>query len=191
MVAESGRGRIIFVDKAGEVVGAFPLSLDRPDAHHDTRLVRVTPKDTFLVAHENDGVVREYDRRGAVLWTFDVPLFGRDRAPGHGLEAHGDQCFDCYCRLWLPNAITVNNDNLNETLRPTLDCPKLKSYNLKVYNRWGEQLWESSNKNEEWDAIYKGEPVQAGVYFWIVNWRGIVNGQLERFDDKGVLHVIH
>ncbi|MDB4160907.1 gliding motility-associated C-terminal domain-containing protein [Bacteroidia bacterium] len=97
---------------------------------------------------------------------------------------------DCYCRLWLPNAITVNNDNLNETLRPTLDCPKLKSYNLKVYNRWGEQLWESSNKNEEWDAIYKGEPVQAGVYFWIVNWRGIVNGQLERFDDKGVLHVI-
>ena len=97
---------------------------------------------------------------------------------------------DCYCRLWLPNAITVNNDNLNETLRPTLDCPKLKSYNLKVYNRWGEQLWESSNKNEEWNAIYKGEPVQAGVYFWIVNWRGIVNGQLERFDDKGVLHVI-
>ena len=97
---------------------------------------------------------------------------------------------DCYCRLWLPNAITVNNDNLNETLRPTLDCPKLKSYNLKVYNRWGEQLWECSNRDEEWDATYKGEAVQPGVYFWIVNWRGIVNGQLERFDDKGVLHVI-
>jgi len=109
MVAESGRGRIIFVDKAGEVVGAFPLSLDRPDAHHDTRLVRVTPKDTFLVAHENDGVVREYDRSGAVLWTFDVPLFGRDRAPGHGLEAHGDQCFEAIRRSDGDTLITTGN----------------------------------------------------------------------------------
>jgi gliding motility-associated-like protein len=97
---------------------------------------------------------------------------------------------DCYCRLWLPNAITVNNDNLNETLRPTLDCPKLQSYNLQVYNRWGEQLWESSNINEQWDATYKGKAVQSGVYFWIVNWKGILNGQLEQFNDNGVLHVL-
>ena len=97
---------------------------------------------------------------------------------------------DCYCRLWLPNGITVNNDNLNETFRPTLDCPKLKSYNLGIYNRWGEQLWESCDINEEWDATYKSEPVPIGVYFWIVSWRGMVNGQVKRFNKKGVLHVI-
>ncbi len=93
MVAESGRGRVIFVDSLGAVVGGFPLTLDQPDPHHDTRLVRVTPTGTFLVAHEKDGVVREYDREGSVVWTFDVPLFDRERAPGHGPEAHGDQCF--------------------------------------------------------------------------------------------------
>jgi len=93
MVAESGRGRLVFVDRAGTLAGAFPLRLDHPDPHHDTRLVRVTPAGTFLVAHENDGVVREYDRSGAVVWTFAVPLFGQDRAAGHGPEGHGNQCF--------------------------------------------------------------------------------------------------
>ncbi len=93
MVAESGRGRVAFVDPDGVVVEAFDLTLDQPDPHHDTRLVRVTPAGTFLVAHEKDGVVREYDREGSVLWTFDVPLFDQEPAPGHGPEAHGDQCF--------------------------------------------------------------------------------------------------
>ena len=93
MVAESGRGRVAFVGSDGEVVEAFDLTLDQPDPHHDTRLVRATPSGTFLVAHERDGVVREYDRKGSVVWTFDVPLFDQERAPGHGPEAHGDQCF--------------------------------------------------------------------------------------------------
>jgi len=97
---------------------------------------------------------------------------------------------DCFCSVWLPNAITVNGDNLNETLKPTIDCPKLRSYGLKVYNRWGEKLWESSDINENWDATFKEKNVQSGVYFWIANWSGIENGQLERFADKGVLHVI-
>lgn len=98
MVAESGRGRVAFVDAFGVVVGSFELTLDAPHAHHDTRLVRPTPTGTFLVAHENDGVVREYDREGRVVWTFDVPLFGGEPRPGHGFEAHGDQAF-CAVRL--------------------------------------------------------------------------------------------
>lgn len=97
---------------------------------------------------------------------------------------------DCYCRVWLPSAITANGDNLNETLRPTLDCPKLETYNLKVYNRWGEQLWESTDTQDQWDATYKGKPVQSGVYFWLVQWSGIENGLVEPFVEKGILHVI-
>lgn len=97
---------------------------------------------------------------------------------------------DCYCRVWLPNALTPNADNLNETLQPTLDCPKLETYNLKVYNRWGEQVWESSDASESWDVNYKGKAVQSGVYFWVAQWSGVANGLVERFADKGILHVI-
>ena len=93
MVAESGRSRIVFVDGAGKVVHSFPLQVSRQDAHRDTRLVRLTPAGTFLVAHEGDGVVREYTRAGEVIWSFDVPLFEKPRADGHGFEAHGNQVF--------------------------------------------------------------------------------------------------
>ena len=109
MVAESGRGRVVFVDRSGEVAGEFALTLDRPDPHHDTRLVRPTPAGTFLVAHENDGVVREYDREGAVVWSFDVPLFGRERAPGHGPEGHGNQCFAAVRRADGDTLVTTGN----------------------------------------------------------------------------------
>lgn len=93
MVAESGRSRIVFVDEAGQVTGSFPLEVTRSDAHRDTRLVRPTPSGTFLVAHEGDGVIREYTREGEVVWSFEVPLFDRPRAGGHGFDAHGNQAF--------------------------------------------------------------------------------------------------
>lgn len=93
MVAESGRARLAFVDDQGRVARSFPLTVTNPHVHHDTRLVRPTADNTFLVAHEKDGVVREYDRNGQVVWTFEVPLFDRDRAPGHGHGAHGNQVF--------------------------------------------------------------------------------------------------
>lgn len=104
MVAESGRGRVAFVDSSGAVLGSFSLTLDRPHPHHDTRLVRPTGKGTFLVAHERDGVVREYDREGRVVWSFDVPLFDEEPRGGHGFDAFGDQVF---CALRLPGGDTL------------------------------------------------------------------------------------
>lgn len=93
MIAESGPARIIEVDRAGRLLRAVPLQVDRPDPHHDTRLVRKTGAGTWLVAHEADGVVREYDSQGAVVWSFDVPLFEREPAAGNAFDAWGDQVF--------------------------------------------------------------------------------------------------
>ncbi|NNJ56294.1 MAG: hypothetical protein HKP14_09185, partial [Bacteroidia bacterium] len=98
---------------------------------------------------------------------------------------------DCFCTLYLPNALTVNNDGLNETLNPIFDCPKLITFKLEVYNKWGERLWETTDQNSEWDATFKGKPVQDGVYFWVAQWSGIENGLQQRSTDKGILHVFH
>ena len=87
LIAESGRRRLIWVDREGRLLHQVPLWVERPDAHHDTRLVRTTPAGTVLVAHEADGVVREYDREGRVVWSYGVPLFGQEPAPGHGPQS--------------------------------------------------------------------------------------------------------
>jgi hypothetical protein len=96
LIAESGRRRLIWVDREGRLLHQAALQVDRPDAHHDTRLVRSTPTGTVLVAHEADGVVREYDRDGQVVWSYAVPLFGQEARPGHGPSAHGNQVFGAW-----------------------------------------------------------------------------------------------
>ena len=66
MVAESGNRRLVEVDRQGEVQHEIPLEVEQPNWHKDTRLVRRTAADTYLVAHESDGAVREYERDGNV-----------------------------------------------------------------------------------------------------------------------------
>ena len=39
-------------------------------------------------------------------------------------------------------------------------------FNLSVYNRWGEALWQSTNPENQWDFIYKNTLLQAGTYFY-------------------------
>jgi hypothetical protein len=93
MIAESGPPRIIEVDADGRLRKEVRLKVLSPHVHHDTRLARKLPSGNYLVCHEQDGAVREYDGDGRVVWEFDVPLFGNARKPGHGVEAFGNQCF--------------------------------------------------------------------------------------------------
>lgn len=94
MIAESGPARIIEVDRDGKLLHEIELKVNRPNAHSDTRLVRKLPTGNYLVCHEADGAVREYDSAGNnVVWDFDVPLFGKPPQPGHGPEAFGNQTF--------------------------------------------------------------------------------------------------
>jgi outer membrane protein assembly factor BamB len=100
MIAESGPGRIIEIDRDGKLLHEVKLQVDHPHPHTDTRLVRKLSSGNYLVCHEGDGVVREYDATGKVAWEFDVPLFDQEPRPGHGPEAFGDKCF---AAVRLPN----------------------------------------------------------------------------------------
>jgi len=94
MIAESGIGRIIEINRDGKLLREIPLVLDKPNAHSDTRLVRSSGAGSYLVAHEADGKVREYDRKtGNVIWEFEVPMFGKSAKNGHGPEAFGNRLF--------------------------------------------------------------------------------------------------
>ena len=94
MIAESGTARIIEVDREGNLRNEIGLTVNHPNPHSDTRLVRKLGNGNYLVAHEADGMIREYDgRTGAVVWVYDVPLFGKAPKAGHGPDAFGDQAF--------------------------------------------------------------------------------------------------
>ena len=115
MVAESGNGRLVEVDKNGRVVHEVALTVEKPNPHRDTRMARKLDNGNYLVCHEGDGKVREYDRNGKVVWTYALDLAGRPRAPGHGPEGHGTEVFGA---IRLPNGNTLiaggNNNRVIE-----------------------------------------------------------------------------
>jgi hypothetical protein len=93
MIAESGRGRIIEVDAAGKTLKEIKLTLKSPHPHRDTRLVRKTDAGTYLVAHEGDKVVREYDAAGKTIWEYEAgtQVYSAIRlANGNTLVGSGD-----------------------------------------------------------------------------------------------------
>jgi len=94
MIAESGRARIIEINRAGEIQKEVKLKVLNPHPHTDTRLARKLRNGNYLACHESDGTVREYrGSDGAVIWEYEVPMFGKKEKGGHGLEAYGNRCF--------------------------------------------------------------------------------------------------
>ena len=93
MIAESGPARIIEIDRTGKLLHEIKLKVEHPHPHTDTRLARQLENGHYLVCHEGDGAVREYDHDGQVTWEYPVPLFGLAPKPGHGPEAYGNKCF--------------------------------------------------------------------------------------------------
>lgn len=93
MIAESGPGRIIEIDRNGKLLKEIKLKILHPHPHTDTRLARKLSTGNYLVCHEGDGVVREYSDKGDVVWEYEVPMFGKEPQGGHGPEAWGNKCF--------------------------------------------------------------------------------------------------
>jgi len=89
MIAESGVGRIIEVDKDGKIHAAIKL---KPGGTQNTRMARKLDNGNYLVCAENPGVVGEYNRNSEVVWEFPIKtrVFGATRLRnGNTLIASG------------------------------------------------------------------------------------------------------
>ncbi|MEZ4804823.1 MAG: gliding motility-associated C-terminal domain-containing protein [Bacteroidia bacterium] len=54
---------------------------------------------------------------------------------------------------FLPNAFTPNGNNLNELYKPVA-TPYIHYYQMEIFNRWGEKLFETSDISQGWDGTY-------------------------------------
>jgi gliding motility-associated-like protein len=68
--------------------------------------------------------------------------------------------------LFLPNAFTPNGDGLNDRFGPTGTTGP--GYHLRVYNRWGELVFETSDPTDGWDGRHHGEWVQEEMFVWVM-----------------------
>lgn len=76
----------------------------------------------------------------------------------------------CGCDMWYPNIFTPNNDGLNEDFGPVDICNNVSDYCLKIYNRWGESVFETSDVNGTWNGALLNKKIIEGTYFWVASW---------------------
>lgn len=67
----------------------------------------------------------------------------------------------------LPNAFSPNGDGLNDFLHAKVGSD-VKYFNLHVYDRWGNRVYQSDNPKMEWDGTFKGSFLPLGVYTYVV-----------------------
>ena len=68
--------------------------------------------------------------------------------------------------FYAPNAFTPTQDGLNETWLPKGIGIDEKDYDLYIYNRWGELVWQTSVWGTGWDGKVKGQLAPDGIYVW-------------------------
>ncbi|MBL7812351.1 MAG: gliding motility-associated C-terminal domain-containing protein [Bacteroidetes bacterium] len=87
--------------------------------------------------------------------------------------------------IFVPNAFTPDGNGLNDRFLPS--SGGLKTYDLRIYNRWGEKVFETRNTELGWDGLYKEKPAQEGVYVWAVRYTDFRD---KVYEAKGTLHLL-
>jgi gliding motility-associated-like protein len=94
---------------------------------------------------------------------------------------------NCDCKILVPNAFSPNGDGNNDRYEIRADCSKLITFELYIYNRYGQQVFQSSNINTSWDGQFKGAPADAGTYFFYLKYKA---SDAEAIERKGSIDLI-
>ena len=74
-------------------------------------------------------------------------------------------------QMFVPNTISVDGNGLNDEFKPILTLPDLVTkYNLQIYNRWGQLIYETNNQYDSWNGTFRGDKVQIGTYTWKIQF---------------------
>lgn len=95
----------------------------------------------------------------------------------------------CDCEVAVPTAFSPNNDGKNDffgVIRSE-NCP-VNGYILRIFNRWGQLVFESYEADKQWDGNFEGAPAAQDVYFYYIQ---LNKGSGEhRFQKKGDLMLL-
>jgi len=73
---------------------------------------------------------------------------------------------------FIPNTFTPDYDEHNQYFRPVFTAGfDPYDFNMKIFNRWGEIIWESNDSVVGWDGTYNGKLVQDGTYAWKIEFK--------------------
>lgn len=79
---------------------------------------------------------------------------------------------------YIPNSFTPNGDADNQLFQPVFTTGfDPQNYEIKIYNRWGEVIWESYDALAAWDGTYEGKLSPSETYLWVVRFKTIYSDE--------------
>lgn len=90
--------------------------------------------------------------------------------------------------FFIPNTFTPNNDGLNDLFGPVFSGIKPNEYEMMIFNRWGQLIFESTDINTLWDGQFKGKNAQTGTYLWKLQYKE--EGEVEIIWMRGHVNLI-
>jgi len=85
----------------------------------------------------------------------------------YGQDTITVKLFKTGTEIFVPSAFTPDGDGRNDVLRPV--CVGIRELNyFRVYNRWGELVFSSSEIGRGWDGTIKGQPQPTANFVYIV-----------------------
>jgi gliding motility-associated-like protein len=72
--------------------------------------------------------------------------------------------------LYIPNTFVPDNNKVNEIFK-AVTAYEIDEWEFRIYNRWGELLFESFDLNEGWDGTFQNNICQDGTYAYVARFK--------------------
>lgn len=90
---------------------------------------------------------------------------------------------------FIPNSFTPDGNQINNTFQPIMSAGfDPQSFEIRIFNKWGELIFESKDHTIGWDGTYDNKVVPAGAYFWSLRFRDLKTDQ--KYTRKGHIQVL-
>lgn len=73
------------------------------------------------------------------------------------------------CEVIMPDAFTPNQDGRNDTYKP-LKANNHSIISFTIYNRWGQQVYQSRDISKGWDGMFKNTPQSMDTYHYLLEY---------------------
>ncbi|MBS1621309.1 MAG: gliding motility-associated C-terminal domain-containing protein [Bacteroidetes bacterium] len=166
----------------------------------------ICPEDALTVTDKSSGTINSWN------WKFDIvansnlqnpppqnfPLNNRETLYNIKLLVSNTllNCTDSLtkylkvldnCLIAVPSAFTPNSDGLNDFFWPH-NAIKADNLEFKVFNRWGQMVFNTTNWQQKWDGTIKGVQQPSGVYVWFLSYTNRDTGK--KVFQKGTVMLI-
>ncbi|MDQ3071735.1 MAG: PKD domain-containing protein [Bacteroidota bacterium] len=128
------------------------------------------PFRTIAVVNSSVHQYTDHDFRSDSAQQFCYRIRAIERG-GHAWQSLSNTvCEDMETEIWIPNSFSPNGDFLNDSFSPVwIGVDRME---MVIYDRWGNRIFHSEDKDKLWDGAYRGRIVSSGVYLYKISISG-------------------